>query len=205
MLDLLKLVPTRSLTRRIQTIVGVVTKRNELYDVNVSDTNGNHTIPLNVTRVERAELLSVENSSYTEMIHRYQHLKGVKMEDTARKSLLPVHVILRASDYAKIKTREAQRTGAIGEPVAEYTRFGWAILSPGSEADLDSMSLAHPVTMNRFTGLTSLDLKTPLMETGMSSMLNSPNSSSAVLRDGMRQSFPGREIILPYQRTNQGA
>ena len=185
--------------------MGVVTKRNELYDVNVSDTNGNHTIPLNDTRVERAELLSVENFSYTEMIHRYQHLKGVKMEDTDRKSLLPARVILGASDYAKIKTREAQRPGAIGEPVAEYTRFGWAILSPGSEADLDSMFLAHPVTMNSCTGWTSLDLKTPLMETGMSSMLNSPNSSSAVLRDGMRQAFPGREIILPYQRTNQGA
>ena len=205
MLDLLKLVPTRSLTRRIQTIVGVVTKRNELYDVNVSDTNGNYTIPLNDTRFERAELLSVENFSYTEMIHRYQHLKGVKMEDTDRKSLLPARVILGASDYAKIKTREAQRTGPIGEPVAQYTRFGWAILSPGSEADLDSMFLAHPVTMNSCTGWKSLDLKTPLMETGMSSMLNSPNSSSAVLRDGMRQAFPGREIILPYQRTNQGA
>ena len=64
--------------------MGVVTKRNELYDVNVSDTNGNHTIPLNVTRFERAELLSIENSSYAEMIHRYQHLKGVKMEDTDR-------------------------------------------------------------------------------------------------------------------------
>lgn len=84
--------------------MGVVTKRNELYDVNLSDTNGNHIIPLNVTRVERAELLSVEHSSYTEMIHRYQHLKGVKMEDTERKSLLPVHVIIGASDYAKIKT-----------------------------------------------------------------------------------------------------
>ena len=185
--------------------MGVVTKRNELYDVNVSDTDGNHTIPLNDTRVERAELLSVENFSYTEMIHRYQHLKGVKMEDTDGKSLLPVHVILGASYYAKITTREAQRPGAIGEPVAEYTRFGWAILSPGSEADLDSMFLAHPVTTNSCTGLKSLDLKTPLMETGMSSMLNSPNSSSAVLRDGMRQAFPGREIILPYQRTNQGA
>ena len=65
------------------------------------------------------------------------------MEDTDRKSLLPVHVILGASDYAKIKTREAQRTGAIREPVAEYTRFGWAIMSPGSEADLDSMFLAQ--------------------------------------------------------------
>ena len=146
----MKLVFTRSLKRRVQTIVGVVTKRNELYDVNVSDTDGNHTIPLNVTRVKRAQLLSIENSSFTEMIHRYQHLKGVKMEDTDGRSLLPVHVILGASYYAKIKTREAQRTGAIGEPVAEYTRFGWAILSPGSEADLDSMFLAYSVTTCEF-------------------------------------------------------
>ena len=46
------------------------------------------------------------------------------MEDTDRKSLLPVQVILGASYDAKIKTREAQRTGARGEPVAEYTCFG---------------------------------------------------------------------------------
>ena len=51
--------------------------------------------------VECTELLSVQNPNCTEMIHRYQHLKGVKMENTDRKSLLPIHVILGASDYAK--------------------------------------------------------------------------------------------------------
>ena len=84
------------------------------------------------------------------------------MEDTDGRSLLPVHVILGASYYAKITTREAQRPGAIGEPVAEYTRFGWAILSPGSEADLDSMFLAYSVTTCEF----AKDLPCPSSETG---------------------------------------
>ena len=109
----------------------------------MSDTNRNHTFPLNVMTVECAELLSVQNPNCTEMIHRYQYLKGVKIENTDRKSLLPIHVILGASDYAKWKTWEAQRTGAIGEPVTEYTCFGWAIMLPGSEADFDSMFLVQ--------------------------------------------------------------
>ena len=64
------------------------------------------------------------------------------MEDTDLK-MLPVHVILGTSDYARIKTRESQRTGAMGEPVAEYTHFGWTIMSPGTETDLDSIFLAQ--------------------------------------------------------------
>ena len=143
LLDRLKLRPTRKLTRRVQTIVGVVTKQNEIFSVQASDTQGKYTIPLSVTRVERAELLSVENPNYAAMISKYPHLKGVYMEDSDSKKLLPVHVILGASDYARIKTRESQRTGAVGEPVAEYTRFGWTIMSPGTETDLDSMFLAQ--------------------------------------------------------------
>lgn len=75
-LDRLNLVPTRTLTRRIQTIVGIVTKRTEIYNVQVSDTKGNNTFPLSATRVDRAELLSVENPNYKEMISKYRHLKS---------------------------------------------------------------------------------------------------------------------------------
>ena len=138
--------------RRIQTIVGVVTKRNELYDVKVSDTKGDLTIPLSVTRVERSELLYVENPNYKELIQRYPHLRGVRMKDTDTKSQLPVHVILGASDYAKIKTQEAQCFVA-----AEFTRFGWAIMSPGSETDLDSMFLAQTAS-NDYEELYRMDV-----------------------------------------------
>ena len=65
------------------------------------------------------------------------------MENANRKSLLPIHVILGATDYTKWKTREAQCAGAIGEPVAEYTHFRWAIMSPRSEADFDNMFLVQ--------------------------------------------------------------
>ena len=143
LLNRLKLRPTCMHTRRIQTIVGVVTKRSEIFNVQASNMEEKYAIPLSVTRIDRAELLSVENPNYAVMISKYPHLKGVYMEDTDLKKMLPVHVILGASDYARIKTHESQRTGAMGEPVAEYTCFGWTIMSPGTETDLDNMFLAQ--------------------------------------------------------------
>ena len=144
-------------TRRIQTIVGVVTKRSEIFNVQASNMEEKYAIPLSVTRIDRAELLSVENPNYAVMISKYPHLKGVYMEDTDLKKMLPVHVILGASDYARIKTRESQRTGAMGEPVAEYTRFGWTIMSPGTETDLDSMFLAQTAS-NDYEELYRMDV-----------------------------------------------
>ena len=142
-LNRLKLRPTRMHTCRIQTIVGVVTKRSEIFNLQASNMEEKYAISLSVTRIDRAKLLSVENPNYAVMISKYPHLKGVYMEDTDLKKMLPVHVILGASDYARIKTHESQRTGAMGEPVAEYTCFGWTIMSPGIETDLDSMFLAQ--------------------------------------------------------------
>ena len=59
-LDRLNLAPSCTLTRRIQTIVGTVTKRTETYNVQVSDTKGKYIIPLSANRVGRAEMLCVE-------------------------------------------------------------------------------------------------------------------------------------------------
>ena len=65
------------------------------------------------------------------------------MEDTNTKPLLPVHLILGVAEYSKIKTSEPQQTGSVGDPVAEYTQFGWTITSPGAETNLDKMFLAQ--------------------------------------------------------------
>ena len=90
-------------------------------------------------------------------IGKYHHLKGVDIEDTDTKSLLPVHVILGASDYAKIKTSKPQRTGAIGEPVAEFILFGWTNMSPGTTQNLDSMFLAQ-TTSTSYEELCCMDV-----------------------------------------------
>ena len=47
-----------------------------------------------------------------------------------------------ANDFAKIRTGERLRVGHRGDPVAEFTRFGWALMSPGAKTDLSSVYLA---------------------------------------------------------------
>ena len=70
---------------------------------------------------------------------KYVHLKGIEMEDKDSKNIMPVHLILGASDYAKIKTETAPRVGALGEPIGEKTKLGWTTMSPGKEVDLTPM------------------------------------------------------------------
>jgi len=52
------------------------------------------------------------------------------------KQMLPVHIILGANDFAKISTGERLRVGRLGDPAAEFTRFGWTIMSPGADSEL---------------------------------------------------------------------
>ena len=65
------------------------------------------------------------------------------MQEMSIKPVLPVHVILGANEYTKIKMAGYQRAGKIGEPVAEQTRFGWTIMTTGAEANLESMFLTQ--------------------------------------------------------------
>ncbi|CAB3990273.1 Hypothetical predicted protein [Paramuricea clavata] len=88
---------------------GTVTKHVEIYNLEVSNTEGNFVIPVNVTKVDRRNLLSVVNLNYPELISRFQHLQGVNMVETDTKSVLPVHLILGAAEYSRIKTSEPQK------------------------------------------------------------------------------------------------
>ena len=56
---------------------------------------------------------------------------------------LPIHPNLDASEYAIIETATKLRGGQPLEPVAEYTRFGWTVLSPGTEDGLTKRCLLN--------------------------------------------------------------
>ena len=77
LVNLLKVKPSRGLTRGIKTIMGLVTRRVETYDVKISDTLEKCALPVCVTKIEQRELLTLENRNYPEMLGRYPHLKGV--------------------------------------------------------------------------------------------------------------------------------
>mgnify|MGYP002803522331 CR=1 FL=1 len=65
------------------------------------------------------------------------------MEDDDQKLKLPIHLILRASDYLCIKTDEPPRVGNTGDPVAEKTKFGWTIIAKRKEIDYTALLLAQ--------------------------------------------------------------
>ena len=81
----------------------------------------------------------INNSHCQQIIESYAHLKGVETTDCDPKPYLPIHLILGASEYTGIKTSELRRIGLPGEPVAEKTKLGWTIMSPGTEIDCTNM------------------------------------------------------------------
>ena len=124
-------------------LLGTSTREVELATIEISDVNGKFTMPVEVTQVDKGELLFLDNPNYKETIAKNPHLSGVVMNDQDEKSRLPVHLILGAGEYAKVKTESTPKIGEPGEPVAELTKFGWIIMSPGKELDMTKMLLTQ--------------------------------------------------------------
>ena len=143
---LLDKVPKRSRSRgvrRIEMMLGSTTREVELSTVTVRAIDGSVELSVDVTKVEKSELLTIDNPSYQKIIDSYAHLEGVQMIDADPKPHLPVHLILGASEYAAIKTTERPRVGRPSEPVAEKTKLGSTIMSPGPEIDHTNMLLTQ--------------------------------------------------------------
>jgi hypothetical protein len=96
-----------------------------------------------LTKVDKNELLSIENPQYEHVKAKYPHLAQVNLTDNEKKDKLPFHVILSVGDYARIKTNRPPVVGEVGEPVAEYTKLEWYIMSPGNEIDRQTMFLTQ--------------------------------------------------------------
>ena len=65
------------------------------------------------------------------------------IEDDDPKEQLPIHLILGVGEYAKIKTSLRQKVGVPEEPVAELTKLGWILVSPGQGVNLSQMFLTQ--------------------------------------------------------------
>ena len=99
---------------------------------------------MDLTKFNKKESLTLENPRYNQLIEGSSHLKGVRMDEVDEKAKLPVHLILGANELVKIRTGECLRVGRRGDPVAEYTPFGWKIMTPCAHQDL----LPHYLAVN---------------------------------------------------------
>ena len=120
----------------------------EQYDVTITSYDGRHEMMTRLNKVDKSELLFIENPEYDKLIKRYQHLNAVHMDDHDMKSQLPIHVILGSGEYARIKTATKPLIRGEGEPVAERTKLGWMILIPGAEFDKTKMFLTQTSQMD---------------------------------------------------------
>ena len=143
---LLDKIPKRTRTRevrRIKMMLWYTTRQVELSSITVQAVDSSTELKVDVTKVDRNELLMVDTPNYKKIIESYAHLQEAHMDDSDSKPHLPVYLILGASEYAAIKNTERPRIGRPGEPVAEKTKLGWTIVSPGREIDHANMLLTQ--------------------------------------------------------------
>ena len=123
-------------------ITSQVTKL-EMYDAQIESLDGGFSMEVKLTIVHKGELLTVDNPKYQELINNYDHLKGIKIEDEDTKEKLPVPVVLGSGEFALVKTETKPHIGRDGDPVAEKTKLGWFLMSPGQEYDHNRMLLTQ--------------------------------------------------------------
>lgn len=99
LVDRLKIRPHQREVRQIEIVMGVVTTPVEIFRIHVKSLKEGFLLETEVTLVNKKQLLSLENPRYQQVLQRYGHLKGMKMDDMDTEDFLPVHLILEVCDY----------------------------------------------------------------------------------------------------------
>ena len=136
--------------------MGYSTKSIPVYSVEIRDSDHEFKFQTEISKLEKSVLLELPDPEYQNLQNSYQHLKDIKINDHDKKLELPVHVILGVNDYTRIKTQERPRVGLPGEPIAELTKLGWVILSPGKE-NASTNILFTKTSLHDYENLCSLD------------------------------------------------
>ena len=142
LIEKIKARPVKVGTRRIATLMSTTTTKVEEYELPLEEYKRNFVLNARVTKINKRELLTLDNPNYEQLLSEYKHLRGVTIDDMTDDRKLPVHLIIGANEYAKNRTQTQARVGRHGEPVAELTRFGWAIMAPGDDVDFTNGFLA---------------------------------------------------------------
>ena len=110
----------------------------EVYDTVVESLEGNYQMSVKMTKVNKAELLSIDNPNYGQLINEYPHLQGVKITDRDTKEQLPIHVVLGSGEYVRVKTETKPQIGQDGEPVAKFDH-NTMLLMQTSQSDYEEL------------------------------------------------------------------
>ena len=158
LMNLAKKKPVRQEIKTIEMMLHTTTKKIDVYNVQITNVNKTFQMSSEVSCVDRPVLLTLPNPRYREVIANNPHLEGVEMDDVDSKPMLPVHMILDASDYSRVKTTTPAKVGDDEKPVAEKTRLGWTIMSQGREMNHSYLMMLTKSTPEDYMELCSLDV-----------------------------------------------
>lgn len=122
LINALHIKPAEIQTKRIEMMLGSMTTKVEMYDVNMTSVSGDFSMGVTVSKVDKPELMTLENPKYEELMKRYTHVHGVYMDDKDTKPQLPIHLVLGAYEYARIKTSTSAKIALSGQPVEKPIR-----------------------------------------------------------------------------------
>ena len=157
LVEVVKAKPISTQTRQVEMLMSSKSVRMDIYELNAESVDGQYRMPVKFIKVNKPELLAVENPNYADLIRDNAHLSEVVITDKDTKSQLPVHVIFGSGEYARIKTETKPRVRKEGGPIAELTRMGWFIMSPGTEFDRNRMLLTQ-TSQSDYEGLCRMDI-----------------------------------------------
>ena len=131
---MLNVKPSRYTSSRVEMMVAVKHVNLRMYEVEVSSLTEDNRTQVEFAKVDKkGPLLTVDNPNYREIVKKYSHLKGVEILDTDTKEKLPVHIVLGKNVFPRIKKPTKPLIGEETEPIAELTKLGWFVMSPGLE------------------------------------------------------------------------
>ena len=157
LIDRLNIDPSRKETRQIEMLMHTANRKIEVYKLKITNVEESFQLCTEVSKIEKPSLLSISNPHYEQLIQKFNHLKGINMVDTSDQERYPINLILGTNEICKSKTTVRARVGTPGQPIAEYTKFGWVIMSPGKDLDFSEVYLTRSVSED-YDKLCSLDV-----------------------------------------------
>ncbi len=123
----------------------------------IESEDDSYKMDVRLMKVNKGELLSIDNPRYEQLIQKHQHSRQVEIVDHDSKQQLPIHVILGSGEYARIKTGTKPLVGEDSDPVAEKTKLGWFVMSPGADFDKTTVLLTQ-TSQSDYENLCRLDV-----------------------------------------------
>ena len=139
LLTQLRLKPVSLETRNIEQMYGTVQRRVQIFKVTVQSNavDGFH-FNLKCINGEKDTLTYLPNPRVKTLKKKYNRFRCLKFSDEdTEEDKLPIHIILGAADYQRIKTTEPPVLGPNPDvdPGAEFTMLGWTLTGKTVEVD----------------------------------------------------------------------